>query len=249
MKLADNENIIKQWDYAENIAKKSKDSKIIGAVIGGAIGFVIGRVIPYIIFANEKGVDDIGYTFAGVGIVIGIIAGIIIGGMIGKRNQISSITVTNKRIVAMVKNRYGITQSEIYIKDVTYVYSCSNSRAVAIVFIILGVLLYMCSMFVAFALTDELGAEESEIIADILKMFGFVLIIIGIILLLYNEFVVIISTDKPMGTALAIGASNLKKRKKAAVRVRVNKETALQIQRAIGAVILNAKSNKSGNWI
>lgn len=159
--------------------------------------------------------------------------------LIGATKAESSVTVTNKRIISTVESNRGLSQEEIYLKDVSSVYSRTKapSKVGPIILILLGVALIILGIVVA--------ANTGAGAALVLSAVGVALVVVAIFMLLRTGFELVITTDKLFGTSISAGASNLKRRKGAAIRVRVNREAALEIQDTLGAVILNEKERLS----
>jgi len=160
--------------------------------------------------------------------------------LIGEVKTKYSLTVTNKRIISTAASIFGISQSEVYLKDVSSVYSRTRlpSKILPIILLILGAAVIVAAIVAA-------NVTQNPFLYILIAL-GVIFIIIGVVLLLRTGFELVIITDKLFGTSILAGASNLKRRKGAAIKVRVNRKVAFEIQDTIGAVILNEKASMEG---
>lgn len=146
----------------------------------------------------------------------------------------ASLIVTNKRIISAIGGNRGQSKKEIPINNVTGVFSKVKlpSLLAPIIMIILAVALIIVSIVLS------AGAAVIGICAGI----AFILVVVAVILLRRTGFDLVI--DYAGGNQYEISWSNLKvKRRVTAVKVRVNRAVAYQIQAELGAIIINTQSN------
>ena len=134
------------------------------------------------------------------------------------------LTVTDKRIISSSESSKGVDRREIYLDDVkTLEYSFAKKGLFkAILFFILG------------AITA-------------IAVVGIFLIIKAIGILKEKSFELTMTTEGFESDGLEIGASSMKKifsflKKKSKLKVKVNKDAALEIINELGAIIVERKT-------
>ena len=142
----------------------------------------------------------------------------------GFEKKSHELTVTDKRIITSSESSKGVDRREIYLDDVkTLEYSFAKQGLFkAILLLILGV---FTSIIVA----------------------GIFFIIKAISILKEKSFELTMTTEGFESDGLEIGASSMKKifgflKKKSKLKVKVNKDAALEIINELGAIIVEKKS-------
>lgn len=158
--------------------------------------------------------------------------------MIEGRKFELSLTVTNKRIISTVNSNRGLSQDEVYVEDVASISTRTGLPAILVpaLLLILGVALMVCGYIFT--------AHNNFTVAIPMLLVGAIFIVISALLFSRTGFELTIVSKGSITPSILTGASNLRKsRKSKAIRVRVDRDVAFQIQDELGAVILNVKNS------
>ncbi len=166
----------------------------------------------------------------------------------------STLTITNKRIVATAKNSRRVDQTEIPLQSVKGVYCRQEKPAVAlaVIFLILGLILIAVGVT---AIVNGMNYDpyDTEMYTGIDPILGTYLTLGGIILAVYcivylattkGKFVLILTTEGLEGEPLTVGVSKIFGRRKGRdVKIkRINHDVAGEIIESLGAIIMTYKN-------
>lgn len=166
----------------------------------------------------------------------------------------STLTITNKRIVATAKNSRRVDQTEIPLQSVKGVYCRQEKPAVslAVVFLIIGLVLLAVGI-TSIVNGIDYDPYEYEMYSGIDPIVGTYLTLAGIILVVYciiylcttkGKFVLILTTEGIEGEPLTVGVSKIFGRRKGRdVKIkRINHDVAAEIIDSLGAIIMTYKN-------
>ena len=149
-----------------------------------------------------------------------------------------SLTVTNKRIVAMSKGAHKTTREEVPVSAVKTV-SLSHfvpSKVLAIVLIVLGAILAVVGLVTMF------GEEGSVTGGLLLIVLGALLIVFGVSRLNQGAFTLYLTTDKAQGDLMSLGITRVLggifKKKDVMMKVKVKNEVIDDIMDSLGAIVV-----------
>ena len=166
----------------------------------------------------------------------------------------STLTITNKRIVATAKNSRRVDQTEIPLQSVKGVYCRQEKPAVAaaVIFLIIGLILLSVGItaIVNGASYDPYDYEAYQgidpIVGTYLTLAGAIVAIYCIVYLCTTKgkFVLILTTEGIEGEPLTVGVSKIFGRRKGRdVKIkRINHNVAAEIIDSLGAIIMTYKN-------
>ena len=132
----------------------------------------------------------------------------------------ANLTVTNKRVVRTAESKRGVSRDEIPLDSIKTVYYGNSklSTTSAIVCIVFGVIFFFA-------------------------IFGIPLLIRVILMLQQASFHIIIETKEREGTSLEVGVVHiLGKKKRRALKVKINKSACANIVDEFGAALIDASA-------
>lgn len=166
----------------------------------------------------------------------------------------STLTITNKRIVATAKNSRRVDQTEIPLQSVKGVYCRQEKPAVALAVVLLIIGLVLLAVGITSIVNGldydpydyEMYSGIDPIVGTYLTLGGIVLAVNCIIYLCTTKgkFVLILTTEGVEGEPLTVGVSKIFGRRKGRdVKIkRINHDVAAEIIDSLGAIIMTYKN-------